>query len=276
MTTVGGHSPKVRPPAVAGFFYPAEPELLQREVRRLLSAGGVSLPEAPAAAVVPHAGYAYSGPVAGRAYAALAPFAGEVRRIALFGPAHFVPFEGLALPETEAFATPLGLLPVDTDAAAALASLPGVLVSDAPHAPEHSLEVQLPFLQVVFGTVPILPVLCGDAPPERVAEAMERVAQLDGTLLLVSTDLSHYLDWAAAKRADEATAQAVEALAFERLAPGSACGRVPLAGLLCWARRRRLEALRIDLRNSGDTAGDRARVVGYGAWAFLPSLGGAR
>jgi len=261
---------------VAGSFYPADPEVLRREVQRLLSAGSVSLPEAPAAAVVPHAGYAYSGPVAGRAYAALAPFAPEVRRIALFGPAHFVPFKGMALPEAEVFATPLGPLPVDTEAAAMLAPLAGVLVSDAPHAPEHSLEVQLPFLQVLFGTVPILPVLCGDASPEAVAGAMERAVQLEGTLLLVSTDLSHYLDWAAAKRADEATARVVESLAFERLAPGAACGRVPLAGLLCWARRRGLRALRIDLRNSGDTAGDRARVVGYGAWAFLPAQAEAR
>jgi len=207
--------------------------------------------------------------VAAKAYATLAPFADRVARVALFGPAHFVPFEGMALPEAEAFETPLGVLPVDRDAAAELARRPGVRVSDAPHAPEHALEVQLPFLQAVLGEVPIVPVLCGDAPPDLVARAMESLAALPGTLLLVSTDLSHYLDWAAARRADEETARAVEALAYDALAPGSACGRVALAGLLAWAQRRRLHPVRLDLRNSGDTAGGRSRVVGYGAWAFL-------
>lgn len=262
--------PRVRPPAVAGSFYPASPTALERSVRRYLAEDGVQCTPTPVAAIVPHAGYAYSGPVAGRAYATLARSLREVKRVALFGPAHFVPFRGMALPSVDAFATPLGLVAIDHEAAARLRDNGNVIVDDAPHAPEHSLEVQLPFLQVAFGSIRIVPVVCGDAPPEAVASALEVVAGLEGTLVLISTDLSHYHDWATARRLDEATATAVEALTPEALAPGSACGRVPLSGLLHWARQRRLRPIRIDLRNSGDTAGDRARVVGYGAWVFLP------
>ncbi len=261
----------VRPPAVAGTFYPRDAATLARTVRDLL--GGVTspgVPRAPAALVVPHAGYVYSGPVAATAYRSLVPYARRYQRVALFGPAHFVPFRGLALPSSSAFATPLGEVPVDAEGRQRLSTLPYVRISDEPHEPEHSLEVQLPFLQVVLPGRPVLPVACGDAEPEEVAEAMERALEGDGALLLVSTDLSHYFDWATARRLDEETARAVESLRPDALGPVSTCGRVPLRGLLIWAAARNLEPVRLDLRNSGDTAGDPARVVGYGAWAFLP------
>ena len=262
---------RVRLPAVAGMFYPGDRTALERSVRELLAAANAHpLPQPPAALVVPHAGYVYSGPIAARAYRTLAPFAQRYRRVALFGPSHFVPFRGLAVPASRAFATPLGEVPVDEDARARLRSLPFVRESDAPHEPEHSLEVQLPFLQLVLPGRPVLPIACGEADPEEVAAAMERAVEAEETLLLVSTDLSHYYDWATARRLDEETARAVESLRPEALGPDSACGRVPLRGLLVWAAGHGLEPVRLDLRNSGDTAGDRSRVVGYGAWAFLP------
>lgn len=264
----------MRPAAVAGSFYPAEGAALRRLVERLLrEARPSALPSAPVAIVVPHAGYVYSGPVAASAYAALLPFRAAVGRVAIFGPSHFVAFDGMAVPAADAFATPLGEVPVDPELRERLTRTPAVRVSDTPHALEHSLEVQLPFLVAVLGPVPVLPAACGDAEAHEVADAMEVVGGAEA-LIVVSTDLSHYHDWATARRLDEETARAVEALEPEMLRPDAACGRVPLAGLLLWARRRGLQVVRLDLRNSGDTEGDRDRVVGYGSWAFVAGGGG--
>jgi hypothetical protein len=225
---------------------------------------------------VPHAGYVYSGPVAASAYALLAPLRGRVRRVVLLGPAHRVWLRGLAAPVADAFATPLGVVPIDANALALLADLPQVLRSEQAHAQEHSLEVQLPFLQAALGEFELVPLVVGDASAEEVAQVLERLWFGNETLLVISSDLSHYLDYESARRMDASTCAAIEQLRGEALHEESACGRVPVRGLLLAARRRGLAPRTLDLRNSGDTAGDRRRVVGYGAWAFTPRAGAAR
>lgn len=264
----------IRQPAVAGRFYPADPVELEAMVRRFLD--GARAPEGPvesslpAALVAPHAGYPYSGPVAASAYALLAIAPTSVPRVVLIGPSHFVPFEGLAVPESDAFATPLGAHPVDGQAAATVASSPGARRWDRPHHGEHSLEVHLPFLRVVLGEVPITPIVTGAAEPDAVADALERVWTPD-TLVVVSSDLSHHLPYDEARRVDERTAAAVERLDVAALAERRACGAVALRGLMVAARRRGLRARCVDLRSSGDTAGSRGRVVGYGAFGLWPA-----
>lgn len=264
MTTSGS---TVRPPAVAGTFYPAEPRRLRAEVGACLAAAPEPQGPPPRAVVAPHAGYVYSGPVAGSAFRAVAPLAGRVRRVALLGPSHFVAFDGLALPAWERFATPLGEIPVDAAARAELADLPQVRTDDRPHAREHALEVELPFLQSLLGGFALVPLVVGEASPDDVAEAIERLWR-DDTLVVVSTDLSHYLDYETAALRDRATSDAIVALDPEWIGELDACGRHPLRGLLVAARRRGLTARELDLRSSGDTAGPRDRVVGYGAYAF--------
>jgi hypothetical protein len=264
----------IRPPAVAGMFYPADPGELAEAVDRYLAEGRETLaalpaaPPAPKALIAPHAGYVYSGPIAGAAYALLRAQALGVERVVLLGPAHRVALSGLAASSADGFATPLGVVPVDrapTDAALACA---GVQVLDRAHATEHCLEVQLPFLQRVLDGVRIVPLLVGAASGEQVAAVIDRLWGGDETLVVVSSDLSHYHDYDTAARLDRATCAAIAALASERLGEGSACGRVPIAGLLATARHHGLHAHRLDLRNSGDTAGPRDEVVGYAAFAL--------
>ena len=263
---------RIRPPAVAGLFYPDDPAELSARVDACLAAvaPGPRGAPAPKALIAPHAGYVYSGPVAASAYAPVAPLRGSVRRVVLLGPAHRVFVRGLAAPAAEAFATPLGVVPVDRGAIEGLLDLPQVRVSDVPHAAEHSLEVQLPFLQRVLGSFSIVPLVVGEASAEQVEEVLERLWGGAETLVVISSDLSHYHDYATARRLDRATCAGIEALDPTRLGDDSACGRTPVCGLLRAARRHALGARTLDLRSSGDTAGDRARVVGYGAWAFEP------
>jgi AmmeMemoRadiSam system protein B len=262
----------VRPPAVAGLFYPADRRELSEEVRARLrgaaQAGGAPQPGGapPRALIVPHAGYVYSGPVAATAYARLAPLRGRVRRVVLIGPSHRVAFRGLAVPSAGAFATPLGEVPVDRAAARRLLALPQVAVRDDCHAEEHSLEVQLPFLQEVLGRFALVPIAAGEASAEEVAEVLAVLADEPGTLVVASSDLSHYHDYATARRLDAAAARAIEALRPEALDEESACGCAGVRGLLLLARGRGLTARTLDLRSSGDTAGGRDRVVGYGAF----------
>lgn len=272
--------PVVRPPAVAGQFYPDDPRELEDMVRGFLSGEGASRatgaepeppipppPGHPVALVAPHAGYVYSGPVAGSAYARILPRRGELRRAVVLGPSHYVAFRGLALPEGDAFGTPLGDHPLDAAGVAALEGHPAVRRSERAHAEEHSLEVHLPFLRVALGPVPVLPMVTGEAAPAEIADVLERV--WDGsTLVVVSSDLSHYLPYDRAREADRRTAAAVEELRGDALGPHDACGVVALRGLLEAARRRGLVARCLDLRNSGDTAGSRGRVVGYGAFGL--------
>lgn len=266
--------PRLRPPAVAGLFYPDDPRALAAGVRGYLAAargaagaaGAVAV--RPRAIVAPHAGYAYSGPVAGSAFASLTG-ATWVRRVLLLGPSHYVPFEGLALPDAEVFLTPLGEVPLDATGVAVLSGLPQVSRLDAAHRREHALEVELPFLQLLLPELSIVPLVVGEASVEEVAQVVARLAALDGTLVVVSTDLSHYLDYATARRQDAATSAAIEEGAWERIGDADACGARPLRGLLAWALDEKLALRCLDLRNSGDTAGPRDRVVGYGAYVAL-------
>jgi len=254
----------IRPAAVAGSFYPGEASALAAEVAACLAAAQVATHGAPApkAIIAPHAGYIYSGAIAASIYARLAPLRGKVRRVILVGPAHRVFVRGAAIPGTRAFASPLGTVELDPESLAALRQLPFVEVSDRAHALEHALEVQ-----AVLGSFVLVPVVVGDASPQEAAQLLDAVWGGPDTLIVVSSDLSHYLSYDAARRRDRATASAILEL-DARLVPEQACGAASINGLLEAARRRGLTAELVDLRNSGDTAGDRSRVVGYGAFAF--------
>jgi len=268
--------PATRPAAVAGMFYPASTAELTRQVDELLAAAsGHERAPAPKALIAPHAGYVYSGPIAASAYAQVRSLRGRVRRVVLLGPVHRVPVRGLALPAAASFATPLGEVPIDAESVAALRDLPQVVDSAPAHADEHSLEVQLPFLQRALGEFSLLPLAVGEASAEEVAEVLDRLWGGDETLIVVSSDLSHYLPYDAARQIDRDTVDHLLSLDVE-LDHDRACGATPINGLLLAARRRGLRAELIDLRNSGDTAGDRRRVVGYAAIAFRPTPGAAR
>jgi AmmeMemoRadiSam system protein B len=259
---------RVRPPAVAGIFYPGTPSELRRAVREYLSEALAPEGPAPKAAIVPHAGYVYSGPVAATAYAAFAPLRDQVRRVVLLGPAHRVPVSGLAVPTTEAFDTPLGSVPIDRDALERVGSLPQVVALDAAHAEEHSLEVQLPFLMEILDRFELVPFAVGEAAPDAVAEVLEALWGGPETVVVISSDLSHYEDYETARRRDRATADAIETLRGEEIGHYDACGRDGIQGLLTVARQRGLAVRTVDLRNSGDTAGPREQVVGYGSFLF--------
>jgi MEMO1 family protein len=258
----------VRKSAVAGLFYPGDARQLSATIQSYLDAARTSGP-APKAIIAPHAGYVYSGPVAASAYARLIEDRERIRQVVLLGPAHRVPFDGLATTNATAFATPLGRVPVDTDAVRSIASLPQVHVLDEAHEGEHSLEVHLPFLQVTLNAFTLVPLVVGQATPEEVAEVLETLWDGPETLVVVSSDLSHYFDYDTARRMDEATSRAIENLRPDDIGDEQACGRHPVKGLLVTALRKGLHASTIDLRNSGDTAGPRDRVVGYGSYVFL-------
>ncbi len=259
---------KVRPPAVAGRFYPSDPVILRKLISVLLTSVPPATGPAPKAIIAPHAGYLYSGPIAATAYAQLIPARDQIKRIVLLGPSHFVALHGLATPSAAAFATPLGIVPVDVAAVRATRLLPQVRELDAAHAQEHALEVQLPFLQCVLGDFTLVPLTVGDATPEEVGQVLDALWGGPETLLVISSDLSHYHDSATAQRLDRATAKAIEALKPGHIGEEGACGRMPIRGLLHAARRHGLHARTVDLRNSGDTAGPRDKVVGYGAFVF--------
>src|SRR5271166_1556223 len=229
----------IRHPAVAGTFYPAEPRALERQLALLLSEAGNDAPSAmpPKAIIGPHAGYVYSGPVAARAYARLAAARGRISRVVLIGPSHYVAFRGMAVDTADAWATPTGTVPLDSDAIARLRQLPMVGELDAAYQREHALEVHVPFLRHVLGDFRLVPIVAGDAPPEAVATVLDAVWGGPETLIVVSTDLSHYLDYAACQRTDERTAEAIERF-DPAITPAEACGAVPTRGLLLAARRR--------------------------------------
>ncbi len=257
----------VKQPAVAGTFYPAEPETLHRQVRQFIDAAGHVTDTTPRALIAPHAGYIYSGPIAGSAYAALQNASG-IQRVILLAPAHRVAFRGIAYSSATHFETPLGLIPVDREVLDNIARLPAVQLNDAAFRDEHSIEVQLPFLQEILSDFKIIPLLVGDASAQQVAEILEQTWDAQENLIVISSDLSHYLDYETATEMDQKTSRAIEALEPEALTYHSACGRTPVSGLLLVAKKHGLKASRLDLRNSGDTAGSRDRVVGYGAYVF--------
>ncbi len=263
----------VRQAAVAGAFYPGNPRQLEADIRGYLAEAGPAKGPAPKAIIAPHAGYVYSGPVAAKAYATIAAAGDSIKRVILLGPCHRVPVKGLAASGAEAFATPLGEVPLDRAVIDKALALPQVEIHDDAHDQEHSLEVHLPFLQVLLGDFTLVPLVVGEASPGQTAEVLELLWGGPETLIVVSTDLSHYLDYDAARRMDVVTCRAIEQLEPDKIGRDQACGGKPVAGLLALAKRRGLKVSTLDLRNSGDTAGARDQVVGYGSWALFEKPG---
>lgn len=257
----------IRQPAVAGHFYPASAGELEAMVSDYLSRAKPVRPP-PKAVIAPHAGYVFSGPVAASAYAGWRELGESVRRIVLLGPAHRVYLRGMAVPASRTFMTPLGGIPVDEEAIAAISSMPGVITDDLPHAGEHSLEVQLPFLQILFPAFSLVPIVVGDASADTVAAVLEKLWNGEETRIVISTDLSHYHDYSTAREIDTATSAAIAALEIDSIGPEQACGCMPLRGMMRFARDHGLQIRELDRRNSGDTAGPRDHVVGYGAYAI--------
>lgn len=261
---------QVRQPAVAGAFYPGQKEVLSNAVEALLAQarqGVDTSAQAPKAIIVPHAGYIYSGSTAALAYARLRPVRQIIRRVVLLGPVHRVPVRGMALPGVAVFATPLGNIDIDQGAIARITSLRQVVVSPAAHAQEHSLEVQLPFLQSVLVDFKLVPLAVGDATPFEVAEVLDLLWGGAETLIVISSDLSHFLPYRAAQAADRATTQRIMDLG-STVTHEQACGATPVNGLLLAARQRHLAPQLLGLCNSGDTVGDKTRVVGYASFAL--------
>ncbi|RKX47554.1 MAG: AmmeMemoRadiSam system protein B [Verrucomicrobia bacterium] len=248
----------VRDPVVSGMFYPADRDELRRMVEGFLAAVPARDGPSPKAIVAPHAGYVYSGSIAAHAYACVQP--DSIRRVVLLGPAHRVWLEGVGASSASAWRTPLGDVPVEAP--------PGLPILDAAHAEEHSLEVQLPFLQVVLNDFTLIPLVVGHASKEEISDILDSLWGGDETLIVISSDLSHYEDYETANRMDSAASQAIVNLDPNGLDAENACGRVPICGLLHLAKQKGMRAKLIDLRNSGDTAGSRDQVVGYGAYAF--------
>ena len=267
--------PSVRPAAIAGMFYPGTAGVLARDVDALLAAAkpaavaptAPTAPTIPKAIIAPHAGFVYSGPIAASSYARIAPARARIRRVVLLGPTHRVAIHGMALPGVDAFATPLGTVRVDADAVKKLMALPYVGINAEAHRQEHSLEVHLPFLQKVIDEFTLVPLAVGHATAQQVATVLDTLWGGEETLIVISSDLSHYLPYADAQAADHATTQAILELRTD-ITHHQACGATPIIGLNLLAQQRGLKAHLIDLRNSGDTAGDKARVVGYGSFAF--------
>ncbi|WP_292924484.1 AmmeMemoRadiSam system protein B [Nitrosomonas sp.] len=256
----------IRSPAVAGLFYPADIQQLRHDVQQLLSHAKFHDTK-PKALIVPHAGYIYSGAIAATAYISLKTIAARIERVVLLGPAHRIAVYGMALPSVDVFATPLGPVQLDIKLIEEIEHLPQVMVSDAAHALEHSLEVQLPFLQSTLGEFSLLPLAVGMTSAEAVAEVLDHVWGGEETLIVVSSDLSHYLPYDAAQQTDLGTVQSI--LQFNRpIEQAQACGNIPINGLILAARKHHLKPQLLDLRNSGDTAGSRDHVVGYAAIAF--------
>lgn len=257
---------KARPAAVAGRFYPGHANELAVQISEMLG-GEINLQNIRCKAlIVPHAGYIYSGPIAATAYRLIRNDQ-NIKRVVLLGPCHYVPVRGIAVSSAQYFETPLGTIPLDRRAVEALLGLPQVVCSDEAHAPEHCLEVQLPFLQSVLTDFQLVPLIVGRASAEEVAEVLDKVWGSSETLILVSSDLSHYHDYKTAQRVDADTSKAICSLQAD-LVGEQACGCYAVNGLLNAAKSRGMKIKQLDLRNSGDTAGDRSRVVGYGAYAF--------
>ena len=257
----------VRQPAVAGTFYSADASELDSSVAAHLESP-LAWDIAAKALVVPHAGHVYSGAIAGTAYASVRHLAPEIERVVLLGPAHRVAFKGIAVPSADSHATPLGEIPVDWQGVAAALALPQVHINDAAFENEHSLEVHLPFLQRALGDFALVPLLVGDARPEGVEQVLRKLWGGPETLIVISTDLSHFHDYDAAQKLDASATRAIETFNVDGLSGELACGFRPLSGLLRAAQRLDLRPTTLDVRNSGDTAGDKSRVVGYGSYAF--------
>ncbi len=257
---------KVRPAAVAGMFYPGATSALERTVSNLLAAAPAG--DAAAKAIIaPHAGYQYSGLTAAHAYRLLDGRRARINRVVLLGPAHRLYLKGMALPSVDAFTTPLGDIPIDAEGIEKALALPGIKVSDAAHEAEHSLEVHLPFLQAMLDDFELVPIVVGVCPPQEVAAVLDALWGGDETLIVISSDLSHFHPYAEAREIDGNTTARIEALETT-LVGEEACGAYAVNGMMLAARERDMHVRTLDVRNSGDTAGDRLRVVGYGAYAL--------
>jgi len=259
----------VRPTAVAGLFYPADANVLSDMVNKELAQATVPVEgHIPKALIVPHAGYIYSGEIAASAYSYLKSVQHTIKHVVIIGPSHRVAFNGLALSSADYFTTPLGRIRCDKQAQQKLAHINGVLVSDQAHAAEHSLEVQLPFLQQSLDDFSIIPIVAGNASPELVAQVIETLWGGSETLIIISSDLSHFHDYQTAQQLDSVTSQAIVDLDYDAIHSANACGCIAVNGLLKFAHRHKLTPTLVDLRNSGDTAGSKDSVVGYGAYLF--------
>lgn len=265
----------IRQPAVAGAFYPSNSQILANDIKTFLDAvAPVSKPAYPKAIIVPHAGYIYSGQTAATAYASLALGRKIIKRVILLGPVHRVPVRGLTLPGVDAFATPLGEIELDKEAIASLAGLHQIVLSPAAHAQEHSLEVQLPFLQTVLNDFKLVPLAVGNATSAEVAEVLDRLWGGPETLIVISSDLSHFLPYELAQEMDEKTVQHILNLE-DSLTHQQACGGTPVNGLILAAKRHHLKPKLLDLCNSGDTAGEKSRVVGYASFTLMEEANNA-
>jgi len=259
---------RLRPAAVAGLFYSEDAAMLHAEVQGYLSRVHPDSGATPKAVIVPHAGYRYSAGVAALAYAELAKGRGQIKRVVLMGPAHQTAVAGFALSGAEAFETPLGLSVVDTKAVRQLAEHPDARIMDLAHAQEHAIEVQLPFIKEALGNVEIIPILVGDSTFEAVAEILEIVWGGAETVIVISSDLSHFLSYEDCVTLDTVTTHAIETLSADKINRPQACGRMPIGGLLQCAKQRSMRVKTLDVKNSGDTAGPNGQVVGYGSWSF--------
>ncbi|HMP89605.1 MAG TPA: AmmeMemoRadiSam system protein B [Kiritimatiellia bacterium] len=259
----------IRPAAVSGMFYPEDPTLLKRDVTNYIRLARLTPPAPkPKALIAPHAGYIYSGPIAGTAFACLPPLRDSIKRVVILGPSHRVGFRGIALSSAESFATPLGLVPVDQAACQSALQIEHVTVFDRAHQHEHGLEVHLPFLLHCLDHFSIVPMVVGDTDPQSVSKVIDQLWGGNETLILVSSDLSHYLTYTEANRVDAMTSECIERLDDANIQPDQACGYIPVKGLIINAKKRHMHCKTLDKRNSGDTAGDKHQVVGYGAYAF--------
>ena len=256
-----------RSAAVAGAFYPAEPVILSTMVRELLADAPTSREAVPKAMILPHAGYVYSGPIAAIGYRLLATAAAKIRRVVLLGPAHRVYLSGMAFPSVDSFSIPTGVIPLDREAIDRALALPGTLVSDEAHAGEHCLEVHLPFLQAVFDSFELIPIVVGQCPATQVAAVLEALWGGEETLIIISSDLSHYHPYGIAQEIDARTTSKIVSRSSQ-LSGEEACGAHAINGLMLAARGQGLSVHALDVRNSGDTAGDHTQVVGYGAYAL--------
>ena len=263
-------SNNIRPPAVAGLFYPADEKRLRAGVTEMLNNVTVEAP-APKALILPHAGYVYSGPVAASGYKQLERLQGQIRKVILLGPSHHVPFNGLATSSCDFFGSPLGQIAVDRANLEKIAVFDYISQIDSAHRQEHSLEVHLPFISQVLGEVLLTPLVVGSASVEEVANVLDAVWGGNETLIIISSDLSHYHDYDQAVMLDNKTSRAILDFRYDEITYDMACGRNAVNGLLKTAHARQLHSLLLDVRNSGDTAGTRDRVVGYGAYEFYAS-----
>ena len=258
---------QTRPAAVSGMFYPADPLQLKQDIQAYLDQSPVASQPPPKAIIAPHAGYIYSGPVAASAYALLKPVADKIKQVVLLGPSHRVALHGVATPDAEYFETPLGKIKINSTLCHKIEQLGFVSSSNLAHQEEHSLEVHLPFLQTVLSDFELTPLVVGDCNPNDVALLLEQVWGDEQTLIVISSDLSHYHNYETALRLDKQTSKLIEQLQPEKIFSENACGKNPLNGLLTLAKTKQLKINQLDLRNSGDTAGSKDRVVGYGAYA---------